>query len=74
MKTKIPIIDVSPRLARRLAPALIVLVALAILIPLSAQALTIITFDAPGAGATAFRPRHAAPGHLLTGETVGYYP
>ncbi len=71
MKTKSPIINVSPRLARRLAPALLVLVALAILIPLSAQALTITTFDAPGAGTTAFRGT-LPQGIYSPGETVGF--
>ena len=62
MKTKTPTINLSPRFSLRLAPALVVLVALAISIRLSAQESQgkegkgkghkpmIITFDAPGAG------------------------
>ena len=54
MTTKTPTINVSPRFSLRLAPAVVVLVALAISIQLAAHARmapnpTIITFDAPAA-------------------------
>ncbi len=55
------------RISCRLAPSLIVLVALAILIPWSAQAATITTIDVPGAGLT------SGQGNNDGGNIVGFY-
>ena len=67
MKTKIHL--KKTRLSLQLVPAVTILVALALSIPMSAQ--TVTTFDAPGAGTGAFQGTYAfniAP----SGTIIGY--
>src|SRR4029453_4303401 len=62
-------VKIKTRLAVQLVPAAIILIALAISIPISAQ--TITTFDAPGAGTGVFQGTYAyniSP----SGTIIGY--
>ena len=69
MKTKIYL--KKTRLSLQLVPAVTILVALALSIPMSAQ--TVITFDAPGAGTGAFQgtyPFNVDPSGTIIGRTI----
>ena len=78
MKNKTPTINIPLRLSLRLAPVLVVLVALAISVPLSTQAqqdhhgYTLIEFDAPGAGTGFFQGTDALSINPA-GTIMGYY-